>query len=561
MERVLVNPVVPGFAPDPSIVYVDGTYFLVNSSFHIFPGLPIYASRDLREWKHIGNALNRTGQLSLQQSVTKIVGPEHPYERICAEGGLYAPTIRYHEGTFHIVCTNVIHTRPQASNESERHNFILWTTDIWADEWSDPLFYDFMAIDTSLFWDDDGRVYVIGASGPPPDTKIRQFEIDLKTGKKLSEEKIIWEGISKVYPEGPHMYKKDGWYYLLIAEGGCIADHHTIIARSRNIWGPYDPNPANPVLDKTDQEGYIQYTGHGDLFQDPSGQWYFAVELARQVDVPIVIAGLNADYESEAVDRKDLRLPPGVDELIERVAKVNPRTIIVNQSGCPVTMPWLKCVPTLIHAWFGGQETGNGIADVLFGRYNPSGRLSVTFPRRLEDTPAFLSYGKGLREMYYGEGVFIGYRYYEKLQSHPLFYFGYGLSYTTFEYSNLQVPARVDLGNQGDGAFVVSVDVTNTGDRDGHEVVQVYISDVECAALRPRKELKGFAKIWVAKGDTATAEIRLGKYALSHWDEEEEKWHAERGVFKVIISRSADPRDEVLDRDFELTKSLYWTGV
>ncbi|KAL6353964.1 hypothetical protein LRP88_12959 [Fusarium phalaenopsidis] len=473
MERVLVNPVVPGFAPDPSIVYVDGTYFLVNSSFHIFPGLPIYASRDLREWKHIGNALNRTGQLSLQQSVTKIVGPEHPYERICAEGGLYAPTIRYHEGTFHIVCTNVIHTRPQASNESERHNFILWTTDIWADEWSDPLFYDFMAIDTSLFWDDDGRVYVIGASGPPPDTKIRQFEIDLKTAAALAQ----------------------------------------------------------------------------------------AVELARQVDVPIVIAGLNADYESEAVDRKDLRLPPGVDELIERVAKVNPRTIIVNQSGCPVTMPWLKCVPTLIHAWFGGQETGNGIADVLFGRYNPSGRLSVTFPRRLEDTPAFLSYGKGLREMYYGEGVFIGYRYYEKLQSHPLFYFGYGLSYTTFEYSNLQVPARVDLGNQGDGAFVVSVDVTNTGDRDGHEVVQVYISDVECAALRPRKELKGFAKIWVAKGDTATAEIRLGKYALSHWDEEEEKWHAERGVFKVIISRSADPRDEVLDRDFELTKSLYWTGV
>ncbi|KAJ4169113.1 hypothetical protein NW754_011045 [Fusarium falciforme] len=294
---------------------------------------------------------------------------------------------------------------------------------------------------------------------------------------------------------------------------------------------------------------------------DPAAALAEAVELARQVDVPIVIAGLNADYESEAVDRKDLRLPPGVDELIERVAKVNPRTIIVNQSGCPVTMPWLKCVPTLIHAWFGGQETGNGIAEVLFGRYNPSGRLSVTFPRRLEDTPAFLSYGKGLREMYYGEGVFIGYRYYEKLQSHPLFYFGYGLSYTTFEYSNLQAPARVDLGDQGDGVFVVSVDVTNTGGRDGHEIVQVYISDVECAALRPRKELKGFAKIWVAEGMTATAEIRLDKYALSHWDEEEEKWHAERGVFKVIISRSADPRDEVLDRDFELEKSLYWTGV
>ncbi|KAJ4197027.1 hypothetical protein NW767_009270 [Fusarium falciforme] len=282
MERILVNPVVPGFAPDPSIVYVDGTYFLVNSSFHIFPGLPIYASRDLREWKHIGNALNRPGQLSLQQSVTKIVGPEDPDETVCAEGGLYAPTIRYHQGTFYVVCTNVVHTLSQAPTESDHHNFILSTTDIWANEWSDPVFYDFDAIDTSLFWDDNGRVYVIGASGPPPETTIRQFEIDLDTGKKLSEEKLLWEGITKVYPEGPHMYKKDGWYYLLIAEGGCFADHHTIMARSRDIWGPYEPNPANPVLGKTDQEGYIQYTGHGDLFQHPSGQWYFVCLGARK---------------------------------------------------------------------------------------------------------------------------------------------------------------------------------------------------------------------------------------------------------------------------------------
>jgi beta-glucosidase len=118
-------------------------------------------------------------------------------------------------------------------------------------------------------------------------------------------------------------------------------------------------------------------------------------------------------------------------------------------------MPWVKAVPTLVHAWFGGQETGNAIADVLFGRHNPTGRLSVTFPRRLEDTPAFLSYGKGVREMYYGEGVFVGYRYYEKLRNDPLFYFGYGLSYTTFEYSNLRAPEWVDLGGQGEQSFEV----------------------------------------------------------------------------------------------------------
>lgn len=223
-------------------------------------------------------------------------------------------------------------------------------------------------------------------------------------------------------------------------------------------------------------------------------------------------------------------------------------------------MPWVKDVSTLMHAWYGGQETGNGIADVLFGRHNPTGRLSVTFPRRLEDTPAFISYGKGLREMYYGEGVFIGYRYYEKLRNDPLFYFGYGLSYTTFEYSNLRAPERIEL-NDRNQSFEISVDVTNTGGRDGHEIVQVYVSDVECAALRPRKELKGFTKVWLAKGETVSVKMHLDKYALSYWNEEKKKWLAERGLFKVIISRSADPKDELLESDVELQNDLYWEGL
>lgn len=213
--------------------------------------------------------------MSLQDSMTKLVGSDDVEEKIAAQGGLYAPTIRYHKGTFYIVCTNVFHKASLPPEVSEYQNFILSTTDIWADEWSDPVFYDFHGIDTSLFWDDDDRVYLIGAASQSPATKIRQFEIDVKTGAKLSEEKLLWEGITKVYPEGPHMYKRDGWYYLLIAEGGCFADHHTIMSRSRDIWGPYEVNPANPVLAKTDPNGYIQYTGHGDLFQDPSGQWYF----------------------------------------------------------------------------------------------------------------------------------------------------------------------------------------------------------------------------------------------------------------------------------------------
>lgn len=285
MERVRTNPVIPGFAPDPSLVYVNGTYFLVNSSFHLFPGLPLYASTDLLEWKHIGNALNRAGLISLQESMTKLVGPDEQ-GLIAAEGGLYAPTIRHHDGVFYIVCTNVKHNQAQTNGESGYQNFILSTTDIWADEWSDPVFYDFEGIDTSLFWDDDGRVYLVGAGAAPGSAKttILQFEIDLKTGAKLSEEKLLWEGITQVFPEGPHTYKKDGWYYLLIAEGGCYADHHVIMARSRNIWGPYEVNPANPVLPKADTSGYIQYTGHGDLFQDPSGQWYFVCLGVRKND-------------------------------------------------------------------------------------------------------------------------------------------------------------------------------------------------------------------------------------------------------------------------------------
>ncbi|KAL6408642.1 hypothetical protein AUP68_07586 [Ilyonectria robusta] len=294
---------------------------------------------------------------------------------------------------------------------------------------------------------------------------------------------------------------------------------------------------------------------------DPAVALTEAIELAKQVDVPIVIAGLNSDYECEALDRVDLELAPGINELITKVMEANPRTIIVNQSGCPVTMPWVADVPTLVHAWFGGQETGNAIADVLFGRHSPSGRLSVTFPRRIEDTPAFLSWGKGLREMYYGEGVFIGYRYYEKLRNDPLFYFGHGLSYTTFEYSNLRVPDKVTLGSKGDQSFEVSVDLANTGERDSHEIVQIYVSDVDCKALRPRKELKGFAKVWLKRGETTSVKISLDKYALSYWNEWKKMWHAEKGAFKIIVSRSADPSAEVLQKVFELEADVYWTSV
>ncbi|CAG7919670.1 unnamed protein product [Penicillium olsonii] len=291
---------------------------------------------------------------------------------------------------------------------------------------------------------------------------------------------------------------------------------------------------------------------------DPAAKLAEAVELAQTVDYPIVIAGLNSDWESEAIDRKSLALAPQVDELIEAVIRANPHTIVVTQAGCPITLPWVDSAKTLVHAWYGGQETGNGIMDVLFGKVNPSGRLSVTFPKRLEDTPAFLSFGKQDKQLYYGEGVFIGHRYYETLKTPPLFYFGYGLSYTTFAYRDLQMPSSIDLATQP--TFNVSVTLRNTGTRDGAEIVQVYVADLASSIQRPVKELKGYQKVFVAAGETVVVSVTLDKYALSFWSHDHEQWLAEKGTFETIIATSADPRDEVLRRRFELVENYLWSG-
>ncbi|CEN60566.1 hypothetical protein ASPCAL03002 [Aspergillus calidoustus] len=292
---------------------------------------------------------------------------------------------------------------------------------------------------------------------------------------------------------------------------------------------------------------------------DPAAKLAEATELARTVDYPIVIAGLNSDWESEAIDRKSLALAPQVDNLIEAVIRANPNTIVVTQAGCPITFPWVDSAKTLVHAWYGGQETGNAIMDVLFGKVNPSGRLSVTFPKRLEDTPAFLSFGKQDKMLHYGEGVFIGHRYYEKLKTPPLFYFGYGLSYTTFAYRDLKVPQTVDLAARP--TFDVSVTLQNTGTRDGAEIVQVYVADLESSVQRPVKELKGYQKVYVAVGETVDVSVTLDKYAISFWSQDHEQWLAEQGSFEIVVATSADPEDEVLRQRFELADDYLWSGM
>ncbi|KAL6413706.1 xylosidase/arabinosidase [Ilyonectria robusta] len=284
-----INPIIPGFSPDPSLVKVDDWYYLVNSTFHMFPGLPIYASRDLVSWKHIsqslpsarlnttprsnlsilGNAINRPNQLSLTKSNTKLGELPHSDEVMLMTGGLYAPTIRYRQGTFYLVCTNIV----DSGSDGVSENFIVTTEDVWKGEWSDPVYFDFKGIDPSILFDGD-KAYIQGSAAPGPFTKINLFEVDLTTGKKLSEERTIWGGTGGVYPEGPHLYKRNGWYYLMISEGGTFDGHMITMARSQDIWGPYDPCPNNPILTARDTKEYIQYTGHCEAFQDETGQWW-----------------------------------------------------------------------------------------------------------------------------------------------------------------------------------------------------------------------------------------------------------------------------------------------
>jgi beta-glucosidase len=279
---------------------------------------------------------------------------------------------------------------------------------------------------------------------------------------------------------------------------------------------------------------------------DPIGQ---AVTLAQRCDLAVVFAGNTNEWESEGFDRPDMELPGNQVELIARVAAANPRTIVVLNSGSPFRMPWLERVPAVLQAWFGGQEAGHAIADVLFGDENPSGRLPTTFPERLEDNPAYINYPGENGRVYYGEGIFVGYRYYDKKDIAPLFPFGHGLSYTIFEYRNLQLSASSIRGGE---TLTLSVEVKNAGTRLGKEVVQVYVRDVKSTLARPPKELKAFAKIELQPGEIRSVEFVLDGEALAFYDDVQHKWIVEPGEFEILVGASS--------RDIRLAAKLQVAG-
>lgn len=266
-----------------------------------------------------------------------------------------------------------------------------------------------------------------------------------------------------------------------------------------------------------------------------------AVQTAAKADVAVIFAGLPDSFESEGYDRTHMRMPDCQNELIAKVAAVQPNTVVVLHNGSPVEMPWADQVKGIVEAYLGGQAVGGAVCDILFGKVNPSGRLPETFPKKLEDNPSYLSYiGEG-DMVEYREGIFVGYRYYDKKKMDVLFPFGYGLSYTTFDYSNL----RVDKKKFKDTDTVtVTVDVTNTGKMAGKEVVQLYVADKESTVIRPEKELRDFAKVELMPGETKTVSFTLGKRAFAYYNTTIHDWHVETGEFAIQIGRSS--RDIVL---------------
>ena len=274
-----------------------------------------------------------------------------------------------------------------------------------------------------------------------------------------------------------------------------------------------------------------------------------ALKVAGEADKVVIFAGLPDSFESEGYDRSHMRLPDCQNRLIAEILKVQPNAVIVLHNGSPVEMPWLNDVKGLLEAYLGGQAGGTAVANILYGKVNPSGKLAETMPLKLSDNPSYLNFGSG-EKVEYREGVFVGYRYYDTKEMDVAYPFGYGLSYTTFAYSNL----NISNGNPTEKDTIsVSVDVTNTGDMTGKEVVQLYVKDCTNSAIRPEKELKGFEKVALDPGETKTVTMELDKRSFAWYNTDLHDWFAASGEYKILIGASS--RDIRLESKIQLNSS------
>jgi beta-glucosidase len=384
-------------------------------------------------------------------------------------------------------------------------------------------------------------------SGTPVLTRVEpRVEIGLNNGTPRFPEGTLserWTGYYNV-PE-------QGTYDVMVGAAGDLGGLYRVFLDDELLIDNWTLNKAmldyaTLALDAGDHKLVLEHHGRqkwpGERLQLGFSRHGNRVEasaktLATKADVIVIAAGFDASSESEGGDRT-FRLPPGQDELIQAMAAANERTVVVMISGGAVDMNgWLERVPALLQAWFPGQEGGTAIAEILFGTVNPSGRLPATFEKHRQDNPAHDYYypEPGTQRIVYEEGVFVGYRGYEKNGVAPLFPFGHGLSYTSFRYSDLSLsPEKTDDGN-----VQITFDVTNTGSRSGAEVTQVYIADAHSSVPRPPKELKGFAKIELLPGETQRVTVALNRRSFSYYDIEQRTWRAESGIFEVLVGRSS----------------------
>jgi beta-glucosidase len=264
-----------------------------------------------------------------------------------------------------------------------------------------------------------------------------------------------------------------------------------------------------------------------------------AVEVAKKSDIVLYFGGLNHNQrnDSEGADRLDMKLPYGQDILLNEIVKANPRTVVIILSGTPVEFgEWLDKIPALLHHSYLGMEAGNAIFNVLSGKVNPSGKLAMTFPKKLEDSPAHAlgEYPGKNGKVHYNESIFVGYRYFDSKNIEPLFPFGYGLSYSKYEYGNISVPAKASSKN-----VKISFDIKNTGNIEGKEIAQVYVRDIESSEVRPLKELKAFAKLALKAGESKNVTLTLNENAFRFYSDKTKKWVVEPGKFEILVGSSS----------------------
>ncbi|KZV82289.1 glycoside hydrolase family 3 protein [Exidia glandulosa HHB12029] len=333
---------------------------------------------------------------------------------------------------------------------------------------------------------------------------------------------------------------------------------HEVVVEFMNVKGPADGDEDEIVM----TDGAAVRLG-GAVVVDEEREMEIAEQAARDADVAIVVVGLNSDWETEGEDRTTLALPARTDELVRRVLAANARTVVINQSGSAVEMPWADDVSALLQTWYLGNSAGDAMADVLFGKVNPSARLSLTFPRRLQDTPSYNQFGSYGGTVMYGEDLFVGYKHYIDRVLPAHFPFGFGLSYTDFAYADLAISSSTIKSNSAaDVQVQVSVKVSNTGSRTGSEVVQIYVAPPlhPLGEPQPSRSLRAFTRIEdLAPGTSQMATLTLDKYAFSAWEPQRNAWIIRKGTYGVFVAKDAE--EIVLRADVTIGSDIFWNGL